>query len=374
MKLSTLFLFFPFFVLAQNNAVYVSDAGNFHKPPWQIVRFFEDGSDPRVYINEFLNWPQDILFLEEENEVLISNLGSGCINVHNRETGRFLRSFACGILGPTRMAFGEDGLLYVLQWTGPGKVLRYTREGEPVDEFTNIPIPQAIGMAWDESGDFFVSSYSKDCVLKFNSEGEFVDTLIDSNLEGPTNIWFDEDGDLLVSDYDGTAVKRFDANGEYKGEFLSNLSKSEGYVQLSNGNYLIGDGASSSIKMYSQEGETLGDFTDSTDNPMLNPNALVYREERMDITLGLDVQIGKLFIGYNMPNLDSLVIQGPLASEVRSIIIHDSQGEPLSREEFHSPIYIANLPIGKYYLTCILESGNTSTFVFYRSPEPRSRD
>ena len=100
---------------AQTTEIYVSDAGNFNNPPWQILKFDEDGNNPSVFINTNLNWPQDIVFLEDESAVLISNLGSGCITKHDATTGNFLNNFACNIAGPTRTKIGPDGLLYVLQ-------------------------------------------------------------------------------------------------------------------------------------------------------------------------------------------------------------------------------------------------------------------
>jgi hypothetical protein len=68
---------------AQQRAIYVSDAGNFQNPPWQILKFDEDGGNPEVFITQNLAWPQDILFLEEAGTVLISNLNSGRIDRYN---------------------------------------------------------------------------------------------------------------------------------------------------------------------------------------------------------------------------------------------------------------------------------------------------
>lgn len=373
MKLLTLLNFISLSCLAQINGIYVSDAGNFNKPPWHVLRYYEDGSESQIYINEFLNWPQDILFLEGAQEVMISNLGSGCINVYDIGNGRFLREFACGIGGPTRMSVGPDGFLYVLQWTGPGKVLRYDYEGRLIDEFTSIPVPQAIGIAWDDNDNLYVSSYSQDKVYKFDTAGTFLHDFIDSNLAGPTNIWFDENGDLLVSDYNGTAVKRFDENGVYLGDFLGGLSKSEGYLQLENGDYLIGNGATSSIRRFSSDGTPLGDFNQEGNVELLNPNAIAIREEYNHNML-YDQTTGQLFVAYSMPDLKELHILGPLSNQVESLTLHDSAGEVLWQKDFSPNIEIDELAAGTYYITCKLESGNTSTYKFTRTnPNPYQR-
>lgn len=257
--------------------VYVSDAGNFQNPPWQILKFDNTGRNPSVFINTNLAWPQDILFLEQSNEVLISNLSSGRITRHNATTGAFIDDFATGISGPTRMKIGPDGLLYVLQWNGPGIVLRYNLDGSLVGEFNTVGVSQSIGMDWDTNGNLYVSSYNGDLVRRFDSNGDDLGIFISSNLAGPTNIWFDETGDLLVSDYDGTAVKRFNANGNYEDDFLRGLGNSEGIGILPTGNILVGNGATSSVKMFSSSGTFIRDFIPSGSGNLIAPNAVVIR-------------------------------------------------------------------------------------------------
>jgi len=59
---------------APRTEIYVSDAGNFNSGPWQILKFDENGENAEVFTDDNLAWPQDILFLEEQEIVLISNL------------------------------------------------------------------------------------------------------------------------------------------------------------------------------------------------------------------------------------------------------------------------------------------------------------
>ena len=266
------------FLCAQNYTIYVSDAGNFNNPPWQILTFDGNGQNPEVFIDHHLNWPQDILFMEDSNVVLISNLGSGEINRHHATTGAFLSTFASSIGGPTRMKIGPDGLLYVLQWAGNGKVKRYQLDGSFVDDFTAVGVPQSIGLDWDDDENLYVSSYSGDLVRKFDSAGADMGIFINTNLLGPTNIWFDANGDLLVSDYNGTAIKRFNSSGNFVSNFMTGTSKSEGVAYLPNGNILIGNGATSSVKEFNANGTYLQDIIPSGSANLLNPNAVVIRE------------------------------------------------------------------------------------------------
>ena len=266
------------FSFAQNFDIYVSDAGNFNNPPWKILKFDHEGKNPSTFINSQLNWPQDILFLEDSGTVLISNLGTNKITRHNAATGAYINDFARLISGPTRIKIGADGLLYVLQWSGNGLVLQYRLDGSYVGNFTTVGVPQSIGMDWDSEGNLYVSSYQDDLVRKFDTVGRDLGIFINSNLAGPTNIWFDTNGDLLVVDYDGTAVKRFGSNGQYKGDFMTGLRRAEGVAIYPNGDILIGNGASKSVKLYNSSGTYQRDMITASSGGLLTPNAVVLRE------------------------------------------------------------------------------------------------
>ena len=277
-------LFVSYVLLSASSAycqsfdIYVSDAGNFSSPPWKILKFDENGDNPEVFINDHVSWPQDIVFLEDENTVLISNFSTGLITRHNAETGDYINNFASGLSSPTRMKIGADKLLYVLQWTGNGRVKRYELDGTFVDEYTDVGVPQSIGIDWDRAGNLYISSFNGRSVRKFNSNGKDQGIFIDSHLAGPTNIWFESNGDLLVSDYSGTAVKRFDSDGNYLSDFIQGLSQSEGVDFMPNGNILIGNGASRSVKMFDQDGNYIEDIIPAGSGGLLTPNAVVIRE------------------------------------------------------------------------------------------------
>jgi len=276
---------------AQPVSIYVSDAGNFQNPPWQILKFDEDGGNPEVFITQNLAWPQDILFLEGQNgiggTVLVSNLNSGRIDRYNAETGAFIGVFTQNISGPTRMKLGPDGLLYVLQWSGLGRVLRYQLNGVFVDEFTQVGVPQAIGLDWDAAGRLYVSSYNGGYVRRFATDGADLGLFIVANLAGPTNIWFDAGGDLLVADYDGDAIKRFGPDAVYKGVFIGGLGDPEGVAELPDGRLLIGSGSASAVKLYTAGGAFVKDLVASGAGGLMNPNAVVVRRAPLEINAGI---------------------------------------------------------------------------------------
>jgi sugar lactone lactonase YvrE len=286
MKLNTknlittlLLLLFVSNAFGQDTEIYVSDAGNFSSPPWQILKFDGNGDNPQVFINENLGWPQDIVFLDDANTVLISNLSTNQITRYDSATGTYIDTFAQVPGGPTRMKIGNDGLLYVLQWNGNGRVLRYQLNGTYVGEFTSIGVPQSIGMDWDAEGNLYVSSYTSDHVRKFDGGGNDLGLFISSNLVGPTNITFDSNGDLLVSDYDFGRVKRFDSAGNYLSDFISGLSKVEGIDMFANGNILVGNGGQHSVRMYDSDGQFIENFITSGSGGLITPNAIVIRND-----------------------------------------------------------------------------------------------
>lgn len=258
--------------------IYVSDAVKFNTGPWNIYRYDENGQSPTIFIDSGLDWPQDILFLEDENQVLISNLNSGRINRHNANTGTLLGSFATGINGPTRIKIGPDNLLYVLQWSGNGRVLRYQLDGTFVDEFTSVRVTQSIGLDWDANNNLYVSSFDGASVRKFDANGNDLGLFVTSNLQGPTNIWFDGDGNLLINDWSGNSVEQFDANGNHiKTLISSGLSQPEGVDFFPNGNFLIGSGGTKEVKLYDSNGSFLQNLVSAGLGGLVQPNAVRIR-------------------------------------------------------------------------------------------------
>jgi hypothetical protein len=272
---------------AQDYDLYVSDAGNFSQPPWQILKFDRDGQNTEVFINQNLDWPHDILFLEDSGTVLVSNFNSGRVERFDAETGQHIDTFAAQIPGPTRMKIGPDGLLYVVSASANARVKRYQLDGTFVDDFTSISLPGSLGLDWDSQGNLYVASYDLQLVRVFNAQGIDQGNFISSQLNGPTNIWFDDNGDLLVLDYDAGVVARFDGNGVYQGVFIQNLSQAEGVDFLPGGDLLIGNGGTSAVKRFAPNGSYVGDFVASRSGGLIQPNALAVRVKEITINPGM---------------------------------------------------------------------------------------
>jgi hypothetical protein len=359
-KSTTIGIFIAFFIFqnafGQGKKWYVSDAGNFNLPPWQILKFDENGQNGQVFIKDHLDWPQDILFLKDQNVVLVSNFNTNRISRFDATTGAFLDEFATGIAAPTRMKFGADGLIYVLQWGGNGRVRRYKTDGTLVDNFTSVGVIESIGMDWDGAGNLYVSSYSGKFVRKFSPTGADLGVFISQNLAGPTNIWFDAKGDLLVLDFTGNSVKRFDATGNFLGVFIANLPQGEGVNVLPNGNIVVGSGGTSSVKVYDAAGKFVADLVPPGTLGLLTPNAVVLRNEAVSTTVSVEKQaifvvptVGSVFQVSKMDGLET----------VGQIEVFNAAGGRVSAFDFsESTVWDAqNLPNGLYFLVAKLADG-----------------
>jgi len=348
------------FSQSQEFEIYVSDAGNFQDPPWQILKFDQNGENPITFIDDQIAWPQDIVFLEEQEVVLISSLNSGRITKHDIESGDFIEDFASGIGGPTRMKIGQDGLLYVLQWLGNGRVFRYQQDGTFVDEFTDIGVPQSIGLDWDDAGNLYVSSFTGDSVEMFDANGNFVETFIDNNLVGPTNIWFGENGDLFVIDYSGGAVKRFDSDGNYIEDFIPGLNFGEGVDFFPDETILIGDGQNAAVNLYEADGTFIEQYITSGSGGLLTPNAVILRETD---TFSVDDVVLET-TPFMIPSIgDTFTIQNDVISLLASLRIYNVNGQLIETVNLNqTSIWDAtHLSEGIYFATAISTSGNKQT-------------
>lgn len=285
------FILFANISIAQQTFIYVSDAGGFTSPPWQILKYNLDGSNPQVFIdNSFftgqgVGWPQDILFLEDQNVVLISCLVGNRITKHDATTGAYIEDFASVSGGPTRMKVGPDNLVYVLQWSNSdNKVERYQLDGTFVDEFTSVGVAQSIGMDWDNAGNLYVSSYGGSTVRKFDPSGNDQGIFIDSQLAGPTNIMFEDDGNMLALNWNSGNVQRFDSYGNHIETFTTAVTQPEGIAKHPvNGNYLIGNGGAGQVDQFQPNGTFVESTITSGSGGLVQPNAVIIRETMLSV-------------------------------------------------------------------------------------------
>lgn len=262
---------------APRTDIYVSDAGNFNLGgPYKIYRYDEMGRHPEVYIDTHLDWPQDIVFLEDQGVVLVSNLNSLNITKYNIETGEYIEDFASVPGGPTRMKMGADGLLYVLQWAGSGTILRYESDGTRVADFNSVGVSRSIGFDWDSDGNIYVSSYNTGSIVKLSSTGEHLGAITES-MSGPTNLWINDANEIVALDWTAGVVKKFALDGTSLGTMITGLGRPEG-IDILNGNILIGNGSNGTVKKFKMDGTFIEDLVSAEVSALKTPNAVVLRK------------------------------------------------------------------------------------------------
>ncbi len=323
------FVLFANISIAQQTFIYVSDAGGFNNPPWQVLKYDLDGTNPQVFIDnsfftgEGIGWPQDILFLEDQNVVLISCLVGNRITKHDATTGAYIEDFATVSGGPTRMKIGPDNLLYVLQWSNTdNKVKRYQLDGTFVDEFTSAGVIQSIGLDWDSTGNLYVSSFGGARVRKFDPSGNDLGIFVNSELTGPTNIWFSDTGDLRVLDWSAGNVESFDSDGNYLGVFIPDLIQPEGIATLPNGNILIGNGGTGAVKMFDANGAFIEDRVPPGSGGLMQPNAVVLRDVVLSVP---ENSLDNIFV---TPTLGTtFLLNNKTTKNYESLKVYDSSGK-----------------------------------------------
>ena len=311
-------------LLAQDYLVYVTSGSGAAST---VKTFASDGT----FTGDFFvpgtggsNWPQDIIFLENIDKAIVSGLNNGAIGSYEKNTGDYIEDFASIPLGPTRMKIGPDGLIYVLQWNGNGKVLRYQTDGTFIDEFTSIGINGAIGLDWDNTGNLYISSYTANTIRKFDSSGNDLGVYI-TGLQGPTNCWFDPvvNGDMLVSNWNGNNIKRYDSSGNFVSDFVASITQPEGVVYLPNGNLLVGSGgAVDDILEFQADGTMVGVF--ASGNSLANPNAIVLRDVPLSVS---ENQVNTFFVTPTIGDLFNLNTE--VTSNYKTLEIFDVHGKHL---------------------------------------------
>ena len=310
--------------------IFICDAGNLSTLPGQILRVDENGENAQIYINSNLSWPQDILFLDEMQEVLVSNFNSGRITRYDLTTGGYLGNFATGLANPTRMKIGADGLLYVLQWGGNGTVRRYELDGTSLGAFTTAGVTSGIGLDWDAQLNLYVSSYYGATVRRFDPEGNDLGLFIQQTLVGPTNLWF-AGSELRVLDYNSGVVSRFDEDGVWLGSFITGLGQAEGVDFFANGQILIGNGLTHSVKLFDGTGAYVREFVANGTAGLITPNAIVIREADVSVPdrgpTGLLPTSLELLGNWPNPFNPSTTIEYRLRQgAVVQLTVHDLQG------------------------------------------------
>lgn len=228
-----------------------------------------------------LNLTQEVAFGPDGN-IYVSGRGTNAILKYDKVSGEFIEKFTKGYIldEPTKMTFGPDGLLYVSQWgKTKNKVARFdAATGNFVDEITD-GLNQGMSHAWDASGNLYIVSYGSKDVRKFTASGEFIEVFSrGGNLLGPVNLWFGAEENLFVIDWETGSVQIFNGTtGNFIRNFITGLSKAEGFVFDSDENLYICDWVKNTVNKYDKDGKFLSTLIKNSG--LSQPNSIAIRQK-----------------------------------------------------------------------------------------------
>jgi len=153
----------------------------------------------------------------ESGDLYVANIRSNEVSVFDGQTGtlkRVLVPAASGVLkGPTGIAFGPDGNLYVAS-SQSNQIFRYNPDtGESLGAFVEEDgLTMPFSLIFGPDGDLYVSSGRDNVVRHYNGRtGEFVSiAAADTALKQPIGLAFGPDGMLYVVNSAHANIMRFD--------------------------------------------------------------------------------------------------------------------------------------------------------------------
>jgi DNA-binding beta-propeller fold protein YncE len=216
-----------------NNAIYQFDsAGNF------LGQFVPgcagspdcDTPDKAVLPNGIVFGPDGNLYVAASG-----NGGQSFINRYNGTTGAFIDRFVDvgfgpsfgGLNGPSGIAFGPDGNLYVSD-LGGGEISRfdgttgaYTQFVPP--GFPPTPLAGPEGLAFGPDGTLYVADVTQSTVYHFGTDGTFLGAFA-TGITQPIGLAFGPDGNLYVADGQARIARFNGTTGAFIDDFVPTQS------------------------------------------------------------------------------------------------------------------------------------------------------
>ena len=121
---------------------------------------------------------------------------TGAGGIHRLMPGDEPQPIVDGLTGPTDLAFGPDGYLYVASFHEDA-ILRVGPDGGMAMIVATVPAPAAL--AFDPAGVLHVASSTDGALFRISSMGEV--TIVARDLHVPSDLAFDREGHLIVANY-----------------------------------------------------------------------------------------------------------------------------------------------------------------------------
>jgi subtilisin-like proprotein convertase family protein len=225
-----------------------------------------------------LDKPYGITFSPDGRDLFVSSFNNNTVVEYDATTGSFVTIFVSaksgGLVGPTGLAFGPNGDLFVLSTKDPStgmpsnEVLEY--DGT-TGAFVKIFVAAgSAGLSDPEDmvfkgGVLYITSHNSNQVLKYDATtgapigtGVFV-AMSSGGLSGPEGLVFGPDGNLYVSSLNNSSVLEYQGvNGPAPGAFIKTyvpsgfggLASPEGLTFGADGELYVTSGANNQVLRY----------------------------------------------------------------------------------------------------------------------------
>ncbi len=177
---------------------------------------------------------------------------------------------------PVDIAFGDDGLLFVLcRQRGIGNnIRRINWKDEDLDTFGSGHFEWPVTLIRDSAGTFYVSDEAKHAVILIGPDEEFIKEWgtrgsAPGELDRPSGMAFDAEENLYVSDTLNHRIQKFTKDGRFISTFGS-LGDREGQLNMpwgvtidDEGMVLVSDWRNDRIQRFTPDGEFVMSFGSS---------------------------------------------------------------------------------------------------------------
>ena len=143
-----------------------------------------------------------------------------------------------GLSGPEGLAFDTSGNLYVSNYNG--NTISEVTPGGTVSTFVSSGLDQPEGLAFDTSGNLYVANDGNDTISKVTPGGA-VSTFVNATqgLSGPFGLAFDSSGNLYVVNSGNDTISEVTPGGTVSPFVSSGLSGPEGLAFDASGNLYV---------------------------------------------------------------------------------------------------------------------------------------
>jgi len=124
------------------------------------------------------------------------------------------------------------------------------------------------GIAFDQTGNLYVGSYSLSTVSKFSSSGIY-QTSITTNLNSPEGLVCDGSGNLYVANRGNHTISKFDSSGAFISSISGNLNEPLGLAVDASNNLYAANPFLNSISKFNSNGNFVSSISSNINTPVI---------------------------------------------------------------------------------------------------------